>query len=97
MAYDFDWSGLVDAPYSFPDSRLGIKRTTDRLYRGGCHTTQEMTEVLTLFKARKDSLYGTLRAIKDLSPDRIKEAQIEQYAAHGGRSNSEQPAVCAAG
>jgi hypothetical protein len=74
MAYDFDWSGLVDAPYSFPDARLPIKRTTDRLYRGGCHPQELIDETLTLFRAKKDTLYGVLRGIQGLTPARLKEA-----------------------
>ncbi|HTL05806.1 MAG TPA: hypothetical protein VL241_08675 [Gemmatimonadales bacterium] len=75
MAYDFDWSGLVDAPYATPDYRLGIKRTTDRLYRGGCHPPEVLSGAVEPFKARKDSIYGQLRAIKGLSPARLKEAE----------------------
>ena len=75
MAYDFDWTGLVDAPYANPDYRLGIKRTTDRLYRGGCHAPEVLAEEVSLFKTKKDSIYGTLRDIKGLSPARLKEAE----------------------
>jgi hypothetical protein len=75
MAYDFDWTGLVDAPYAFPDYRLGLKRTTDRLYRGGCHDPEVLAQGVDLFKAKKDSIYGTLRSIKGLTPSRLKEAE----------------------
>lgn len=75
MAYDFDWTGLVDAPYANPDYRLGIRRTTDRLYRGGCHDPEVLATEVNLFKTKKDSIYGTLREIKGLSPARLKEAE----------------------
>ncbi|HEU5217077.1 MAG TPA: hypothetical protein VFU23_00360, partial [Gemmatimonadales bacterium] len=74
MAYDFDWSGLVDAPYARPDYRLPIKRVTDRLYRGGCHTPEMLADVVSLYKSKKGEIYGVLREIKDLSPARLKEA-----------------------
>lgn len=74
MAYDFDWSGLVDSPYARPDYRLPIKRVTERLYRGGCHTGEELTETITLMKAKKGDIYGVLQGIKDLTPERLKEA-----------------------
>jgi hypothetical protein len=75
LAYDFDWSGLVDAPYARPDYRLAIKRTTDRLYRSAaCHPPELLGEVTALFKAQKDSIYGVLRSIKELTPARLKEA-----------------------
>ncbi|HEU5169771.1 MAG TPA: hypothetical protein VFU46_04495, partial [Gemmatimonadales bacterium] len=36
VAYDFDWSGLVNAPYARPDPRLGTKTVRERVYRGAC-------------------------------------------------------------
>ncbi|MBT8143171.1 MAG: hypothetical protein KJO55_00620 [Gammaproteobacteria bacterium] len=36
IPYDFDNSGLVDAPYAAPSSQLGIDEVTERLYRGMC-------------------------------------------------------------
>lgn len=74
MAYDFDWSGLVSAPYAKPDYRLPIKRVTDRLYRGGCHGMTTLTEAVDLFKAKKGDIYEVLKDIKGMSPDRLKEA-----------------------
>jgi hypothetical protein len=74
MAYDFDWAGLVDAPYARPDGRLPITRVTDRLYRGGCHTPEEIADVLARFKAKKEAVYATLRDIKELQPARLKVA-----------------------
>jgi hypothetical protein len=80
IAYDFDWSGLVNAPYAFPDARLKeryrITRVTDRLYRGMvCYPPELLNEVLDLFRTRRDSLLGTLREIKELSPARLQEAE----------------------
>jgi hypothetical protein len=74
MAYDFDWSGLVSAPYARPDYRLPIKRVTDRLYRGGCHSGELLAETVGLYKAKREEIYGVLRGIKDLTPSRLKEA-----------------------
>ena len=74
MAYDFDWTGLVDAPYAKPDYRLPVKRVTDRLYRGGCHPPELLTKVFAHFKAKKSEIYGTLTEIKGLTPERVKEA-----------------------
>jgi hypothetical protein len=81
MAYDFDWSGLVSAPYAKPDFRLPIKRVTDRLYRGGCHSPEVLTETVALFKAKKGEIYGVMTGIKELSPDRLKEATefLDEY------------------
>jgi hypothetical protein len=74
MAYDFDWSGLVNSPYAKPDYRLPIKRVTDRLYRGGCHSPETLAAAISLFQAKKSDIYGQLTSIKDLPPERLKEA-----------------------
>ncbi len=79
IAYDFDWSGLVNAPYAFPDARLAeryhLTRVTDRLYRGAvCYQPELLTEVLGMFRTKKDSLLGTLRGIKAMTPQRYQEA-----------------------
>jgi hypothetical protein len=75
MAYDFDWSGLVNAPYATPDYRLPIKRVTERLYRGACHPTELLTStVIPLFKEKREAMYDELRKIPGLAPNRLKEA-----------------------
>jgi len=75
MAYDFDMTGMVDAPYQRPDYRLPIKRVTDRLYRGCSHPPELFAEIATHFLAKKDSIYGVLRGVKGLTPARVKEAE----------------------
>jgi len=36
LAYDFDMSGFVDAPYAVVDATLNVASVTDRVYRGFC-------------------------------------------------------------
>ena len=36
IPYDFDFSGLVDASYAKPNSTVGTRRITQRVYRGYC-------------------------------------------------------------
>ncbi|MGQ0703907.1 MAG: hypothetical protein ACT4PM_12310 [Gemmatimonadales bacterium] len=79
MAYDFDWSGLVNAPYAFPDYRLKEKykvtKVTDRLYRSVvCYPPEVLNGVMDTFRTRKEELYGTLRDVPELSPKRLQEA-----------------------
>jgi len=80
FAYDFDWAGLVDAPYAAPDAQLQIKynvtRVTDRLYRSVvCYPPELLTKTLNLFKAQKDSIYQTLRGRPEIKPNRLKAAE----------------------
>ena len=99
MAYDFDWTGLVNAPYAKPDYRLPIKRVTDRLYRGGCHSEELLQSTIGLFKANKAAIYGNLTALKGLEPDRLKEAtefldEFYKMADDAGQVRRELRRVC---
>lgn len=56
VTYDFDFSGLVDAPYAFPQPMLGIKRVTTRLYRGFQRDSLEIHSVLNVLNLYKDEI-----------------------------------------
>jgi hypothetical protein len=58
VARDFDFGGAVNTRYAVPDPRLGIKRVTDRLMRGYCVDAAEYEKVFTLFREKKDAIYG---------------------------------------
>lgn len=58
IAYDFDFSGAVDATYATPDPSLPIKRVRDRLYRGFCTQNAEVPKVLATFTAQKSAIYA---------------------------------------
>ena len=36
VPYDFDFAGIVDAPYAEPNPRFKLRGVTSRLYRGHC-------------------------------------------------------------
>ena len=74
VAYDFDFSGLVGAPYAVPDARLPIKRVYQRLYRGMCRPLAVMAPTLARFMAKQDAIYAAFRSLPDLDPKRLKEA-----------------------
>ncbi len=75
VAYDFDFSGLVNAPYAGPPPQLTqLKRLRDRLYRGPCRTVEEITPTLEFFTAKKDSILAIINNQPGLEPGRIKDA-----------------------
>jgi hypothetical protein len=61
VAYDFDFSGAVNAPYATVDPRLAVKRVRDRLYRGYCVLRPEMPAAAALFKQKKDAILALYR------------------------------------
>ena len=56
LPFDFDQAGLVDAPYAVPDDGLGIRRVTERLYRGLCEHNKELPTVIAVFNQHRPEL-----------------------------------------
>jgi hypothetical protein len=54
IPYDFDYAGLVDAPYAVPNTGLDITSVRERLYRGFARTMDELQANLNIFKEKKD-------------------------------------------
>jgi hypothetical protein len=56
VPYDFDATGLVDAPYAYPAPQIPIRSVRERLYRGQCRDLTELTPVFAAFTAQRDAL-----------------------------------------
>jgi hypothetical protein len=56
VPYDFDATGLVDAPYAAPDERLRIRNVRQRLYRGLCRAPAELAPVFARFEAQRPAI-----------------------------------------
>lgn len=62
VAYDFDWTGLVNPRYAFPNPTLGIRTVRQRLHRGPCRSAEEWAPTIAHFQARRaalDSVWST--------------------------------------
>lgn len=79
VPYDFDWSGLVDAPYAFPDPRLKIKSVRERLYRGPCRTPEAMAPLFQRFRDQRTAIEDVYATAPGLSPDYV--ARTRAYIA----------------
>lgn len=73
IAYDFDWTGAVNARYAFPDKTLPIHSVTERLYRGNCPTPDQFTSTLDRFRSKRAAIDAVFAALPQLAPDRAKE------------------------
>ena len=59
VPYDFDHSGLVNAPYAKPAEELLMSSTRERRYRGYCvQDLNVFNDVLAEYRRLKDDLYG---------------------------------------
>lgn len=77
VPYDFDFSGLVDAPYADPAPQLKIRSVRTRVYRGRCSNNDILDETLGAIRAKKEEIYGLVNALPDL--DDRNRRQVTQY------------------
>jgi hypothetical protein len=75
VAYDFDWTGIVNTDYAKPDYRLPIRSVRQRLYRGICRTPEEWAPVLARFQAAKESLYTLYDSAAGLEPEYVRDTR----------------------
>lgn len=74
VPYDFDFAGLVDAPYAMPSSILNTRSVRERVYRGFCRPAVDMDSLFESFLARRDAFARTIRAQPQLEPERAERA-----------------------
>jgi hypothetical protein len=58
IAYDFDFSGAINAHYATPDPSLNLVNVRQRLYRGYCVDADEYAKVFALFQQKKADIYA---------------------------------------
>lgn len=75
VAYDFDWTGIVNTSYAKPDYRLPIRSVRERLYRGICRTPEEWAPVLAKFQSAKEALYAVYDSVPGLDPGYIRDTR----------------------
>lgn len=66
IPYDFDMSGLVNAPYAEPNPAFRIRSVTQRLYRGRCAHIDNLQTSLQLFADKRDAIYGLIEQQEQL-------------------------------
>jgi hypothetical protein len=75
VAYDFDYSGLVNAEYAVPDEILGTQSVMERVYRGFPREVGELREMANVFLAKKDAMLAEINNSKFLN-DRSKKEML---------------------
>ena len=75
IPYDFDFSGMVDAPYAVPNPRFNIKKVTDRRYRGLCKNNNLLESSFALFDehhAEITAMIGNFEPLNKVSRNQMK-------------------------
>lgn len=67
LPFDFDFSGLVHAPYAEPNPRYPIDDVRTRFYKGLCRNNELLPNTLALFADKRDDLFQVVDAAADIS------------------------------
>lgn len=81
MPYDFDWSGLVNAPYAKPDPSLGLRNVRDRQYRGPCVPRPVFEAALGEILGKREQILGLVAELEGLTENRRRDVTnyLEQF------------------
>jgi hypothetical protein len=60
IPYDFDFSGMVDAPYATPPAELHISSVRQRQFRGYCFHNRQTLAAAAKFRAARPTILGVL-------------------------------------
>jgi hypothetical protein len=77
VPYDFDATGLVNAPYSYPSPAVKIKRVTQRLYRGFCEQNDIVPEVAAQFLSKQEQILALVETFEDIPG--LKKERVTKY------------------
>ena len=90
VPYDFDFCGLVDAPYAIPDQSADIQNVTQRFYMGFPRTIEELQMILDVFKEKKESIILQVKNFNLLNDKTEKNVlrYIEEFYQITGNKNS---------
>jgi hypothetical protein len=66
LPYDFDFTGLVDAPYATPPDGLGVRSVRERHYRGFCSLNPHAQAAVAEIVGRRAQLLAVLGEIPQL-------------------------------
>ena len=80
IPYDFDQSGLVNAPYAMPGHQFEIRNVRQRVYRGRCQNNDRVEDSIDRFKAVRNNIFalietqdGLTRSVRDLLADYVQQ------------------------
>jgi hypothetical protein len=69
VPYDFDFSGLVAAPYARPNVDVGQKRVGERVFMGNANNAQDLYSTLNYFRTKQDDLIEIVAQFDLLAPN----------------------------
>ena len=64
LPFDFDFSGLVDAPYAQPNPKYPIRDVRIRYYKGLCSNNDLLPDTLQLFRDKRARLFDVIEQLR---------------------------------
>lgn len=77
IPYDFDFSGLVGAPYAVPSPSYNLTSIKERVFLGNADSLPELNATRSYFKMKKKGLMKTVNKFKWLTTD--SKIEIAEY------------------
>lgn len=74
VPYDFDFSGLVNAPYATAPDQLGLSNVRQRQYRGYCTHEAEAMSATREMRSKRAAMIATLGATPGMDERTVKTA-----------------------
>ena len=74
VPYDWDFSGMVDAPYAVAPDSIHVTSVRQRRYRGFCRHNAEARAAIADARARQAPLTATFAAVPGMNPRTVKKA-----------------------
>ena len=68
IPYDFDQSGIVNAPYAVTNENLPIRSVRQRLYRGRCVNNEHVPASMQALQDNRDAIYKLVEDQEGLEP-----------------------------
>jgi hypothetical protein len=66
IPYDFDFSGIVDAPYAEPNPRFNIRSVKTRIYRGRCMNNELLDGTFAYFLEKEPEIRNLVTELEGL-------------------------------
>jgi len=78
VPYDFDWSGLVDAPYAGPNPKIAdrIENVRERLFWGACNDAIDYQALFARLRGKREAILALPQSIPGLS-ERNQRSAVE--------------------
>ena len=67
LPYDFDFAGIVNAPYAQPNPRYDLQTVRQRLYKGRCVNNHLLPGTIQKIREKKDAIYDLIDELELLS------------------------------